>query len=420
MLLKKLKWVIVIFTSSKDYSVVPINWLLETEVENLYSSTIKNCYWPPFRVTSVHLKEAKDPEPSWQQYQIKVVGGNKTYGNFNKAWHKRVEVESTDSENILNDPLLLKKKKQNILDSSDSDNEDTGYTIIPNIQGATVSGTLSEEPLQTFLTNNSPSLSSVVDSTFYKENNSYTDLQPLTPIASLMQDTDYINLPTTSESSITSMISESSNPVSQNLESTGSQNQNFPNTIEKLSYPTIQNSSEEIHILFKQIYEELIANRMMNDRLCNKIDTLKDDVKKFTSQMVPTFDFSNDTEDVSFLSQFPLSSKENVVECEKVLQIDCNIKEKLKNMFCTIGGNDGKTHLRRILSKTFTNKFAIDCSWTGRAFEKDVTTLKVKDLLIISLMKGIIKNKYQYSDSTFEVEVQSWFRTAKTRYDREK
>ncbi|KAL4083268.1 hypothetical protein QTP88_028598 [Uroleucon formosanum] len=35
MLPKKLKWVIVIFTSSKDYSVVSINWLLETEVENL-------------------------------------------------------------------------------------------------------------------------------------------------------------------------------------------------------------------------------------------------------------------------------------------------------------------------------------------------------------------------------------------------
>jgi len=84
MLPKKLKWVIVIFTSSKDYSVVPINWLLETEVENLYSSTIKNCYWPPFRVTSIHLKEAKDPEPSWQQYEIKVVGGNKTYGKRNK------------------------------------------------------------------------------------------------------------------------------------------------------------------------------------------------------------------------------------------------------------------------------------------------------------------------------------------------
>jgi len=86
---------------------------------------------------------------------------------------------------------------------------------------------------------------------------------------------------------------------------------------------------EGIHILFKKIYEELIANRMMNDRLCNKIDTLKDDVKRITSQMVPTLSFSNNIEDVSFISQFPLSSKESVVECEKVLQIDSSIKEKL-------------------------------------------------------------------------------------------
>lgn len=57
-------------------------------------------------------------------------------------------------------------------------------------------------------------------------------------------------------------------------------------------------------------------------------------------------------------------------------------------MYCLIGGNDGKSHLRRILSKMFTNKFAIDCSWTGRAFEKDLTKFKIKDLQIISIMKG--------------------------------
>lgn len=67
-------------------------------------------------------------------------------------------------------------------------------------------------------------------------------------------------------------------------------------------------------------------------------------------------------------------------------------------MFCSIGGNDGKTYLRRILSKTFTNKSGIDRSWTSRAFEKDVTKFKIKDLLIISLMKGIL-----YYNNTFYV-----------------
>jgi len=48
-------------------------------------------------------------------------------------------------------------------------------------------------------------------------------------------------------------------------------------------------------------------------------------------------------------------------------------------MFCSIGCNDGKSHFRRSLSKVFTNKLAIDCSWTGKAFDKDQTKFKVKD-----------------------------------------
>jgi hypothetical protein len=85
MLKKKQKWVVVLFFMNKDYSFIPINWLLETEIDNLSSSSVTYCYWPPFRVISIHLKEATDPDSSWQQYQINVVGGNKTYGMKNKT-----------------------------------------------------------------------------------------------------------------------------------------------------------------------------------------------------------------------------------------------------------------------------------------------------------------------------------------------
>eukprot|EP00102_Acyrthosiphon_pisum_P019148 XP_016656358.1 PREDICTED: uncharacterized protein LOC107882486 [Acyrthosiphon pisum] len=75
----KKKWVIVIFSPKKDYSVVPINWLIETETEKLSTSTIQHCYWPPIRVTSTDIEDAENPDPSWCQYKIRVVGGNKTY-----------------------------------------------------------------------------------------------------------------------------------------------------------------------------------------------------------------------------------------------------------------------------------------------------------------------------------------------------
>jgi len=112
-------------------------------------------------------------------------------------------------------------------------------------------------------------------------------------------------------------------------------------------------------------------------------------------------------------------------------------------MLCSVGGVDAKNNIRRILSKLFTNKFAIECSWTGRAFEKDATKFKIQQLKIIAIMKsilcyfcavvlcilkkkniffiGVIKKQYiDYSDSKFELDVQCWFRTAKTRFDREK
>lgn len=83
-----MKWVVVKFTDTKDYSVLPINWLVENETQKLATCTIKFCKWPPLRtVTSDDLKKPVKPEDSWIQYQIKVLGGNKTYGKKKHHHH---------------------------------------------------------------------------------------------------------------------------------------------------------------------------------------------------------------------------------------------------------------------------------------------------------------------------------------------
>jgi len=73
-----MKWVVVKFIEGNDYSVIPINWLIETDSDNL-----SRCYckWPPKRVTSDDLKLAEDPDDSWAIYKVRVLDGNKTYGN---------------------------------------------------------------------------------------------------------------------------------------------------------------------------------------------------------------------------------------------------------------------------------------------------------------------------------------------------
>lgn len=79
------KWVVVKFTDTKDYSVLPVNWLVETETEKLTTSNIQFCKWPPVRsVTSDDLKKADNPDESWLQYPIKVLGGKTIYGKKKK------------------------------------------------------------------------------------------------------------------------------------------------------------------------------------------------------------------------------------------------------------------------------------------------------------------------------------------------
>jgi len=59
-------------------------------------------------------------------------------------------------------------------------------------------------------------------------------------------------------------------------------------------------------------------------------------------------------------------------------------------MLCSVGGIDAKNNIRRILSKLFTNKFAVECSWTGRVFEKDATKFRIQELQIINIMRSVL------------------------------
>lgn len=77
-----MKWVVVKFIVGKDYSVIPINWLIETDTDNLSNCSVKYCKWPPKRVTSDDLQLAEDPDNSWALSSIKVLDGNKTCGKI--------------------------------------------------------------------------------------------------------------------------------------------------------------------------------------------------------------------------------------------------------------------------------------------------------------------------------------------------
>jgi len=67
---------VALFTETKDYSVVPTNWI----IESTNNSSIQFCKWPPIiKVTSTVLRQADNPLENWNTYRIKIVG-NKIYG----------------------------------------------------------------------------------------------------------------------------------------------------------------------------------------------------------------------------------------------------------------------------------------------------------------------------------------------------
>lgn len=59
-------------------------------------------------------------------------------------------------------------------------------------------------------------------------------------------------------------------------------------------------------------------------------------------------------------------------------------------------------HTRRILSKLFTNKFEVECSWTNQAFEKDVIKFKFPNLNMVAIMKSV--ESYLFFIILFRVE----------------
>lgn len=70
-------WIVGFFHDSKEYSVIPCNWLYKPIGCKTEKSFTK---WPPYAVTSKHLQEAIDSLDDWESYKITILNNGKTYG----------------------------------------------------------------------------------------------------------------------------------------------------------------------------------------------------------------------------------------------------------------------------------------------------------------------------------------------------
>ncbi|CAI6366379.1 unnamed protein product [Macrosiphum euphorbiae] len=369
------RWVVAIFTDTKDFSVVPINWLnLDFNLEDLTQSNISSvqyCRWPPIKVTSLELMNADDAEETWQSFKIKIMDG-KIYVNFKQAWHKQVEIEfsATESEQ---EPPSNKKKYQpsscsksllvNLSDESNDYDDDDFYNVMASSQTTQTHSLAAPVPAA----QSSSSLSTAHGVELNPDLTS--DLTELMPILNK-------NMCSTSDISF--------KPINE----IDTYNQTY---LQQDNDPTV---------------------KMMLNRILIKISNIENILSKNHKDESILLD-------ESFRSKFPLIHAEGFLLVETCILNENGFASKLKCFIRSIGGRDGKEHITRSLTKLFKNEYAGKCTMTGRG--KNIIT-KIGDAELIKILTNVIKenSKNAITNSDIEREIAEWFRRANTRVQRDK
>ncbi|XP_060858689.1 uncharacterized protein LOC132936344 [Metopolophium dirhodum] len=398
------RWVIVLFMESNDYSVVPVNWLIlppTLELTALNISVVEFCRWPPFNVTSVELTNAYDPEDLWGLFKIKILS-SKIYVNFKEAWHQRVEIESSATEN---ESEVLKKKKKNHQRSSsedDSDFEDCSFSVTP------ISKKLKKDVPITFtelLVRNS-------DEEFNCELESVSppavQIAASSSVSYIVNDNIHMQATSQVENTDEIQLYERYEPfivpnTSYSTTNTGSLNQKILDILTNMQLEQVN------------IKKELVASNLILNRLLTKVEVLETNSKNNNLNSA----MANQYIDSNFLSLFPIKDKDEFLSVESNIVNEMDFVLKLESFIKSIGGCGLKSNITRVLQKIFSDEFAVISTWTGRGKNISIT---IGSSEVIKLIKRFIKANSNdvLTDSEFEITVANWLRHANTRLSRAK
>ncbi|KAL5239583.1 hypothetical protein ACI65C_006993 [Semiaphis heraclei] len=378
----KVTWCVVWFPDLKEYSVIPTNWIVENNDSQSSQSNAIFCKWPPYKITSDHLRKAISPLQSWETYRVKLVGANKAYDNFNKAWHKKLKEKysSTDTNDLQN----YKKKRFLMCPSDESDDDDNGLNvnIIP-CKEVVSAPSISLEPI-----NYSAAPSSITNqfsaeiNINQEETMHYTEMLPMV--------VEHLEYP-------------------QNHTFVKDTNNSIPISHDSLLYCNGNiRCSSQVDEKLNNIISEQKGIKLLLNRILSKLETHS--LSK-TSQI----DLNE-----SFLCRFPMNNIEEFALVQNCISNEFDFTSKLEYFIKIIGGNTPKNHVSRVMSKLFSDKYAVECTWTGRG--KNIST-KIGDSDLIKIMKKSIqesRTNTTITDSDFEKFVSAWLRHANTRLSRQK
>eukprot|EP00102_Acyrthosiphon_pisum_P021485 XP_016658695.1 PREDICTED: uncharacterized protein LOC100570126 isoform X2 [Acyrthosiphon pisum] len=309
--------------------------------------------------------------------------------NFNKAWHKKVKEKYSSTDT--NDDSSKNKKKRLLMcpsdDTDDDDNDDDNginFNILPYKQVVSTPS-VALEPI-----NYGASTSSII-SQFYAENNlnveetkQYTEMQPKT-----VQQLEYPQNHSFAEDTSCFI------PVSHDS---------------PLNFNGNDRSSSQVDEKLNKIISEQIGIKFLLNRILSKLET-----NSLGNNSQKSINLNE-----SFVCKFPMNDTEDFASVQNCILNEFDFKSKLEYFIKTIGGNNPKNHVNRVMSKLFTDKYGIECTWTGRG--KNIST-KIGDSDLIKIMKKSIQESCtntSITDAEFERVVSEWLRHANTRCSRQK
>ncbi|CAI6376168.1 unnamed protein product [Macrosiphum euphorbiae] len=162
--------------------------------------------------------------------------------------------------------------------------------------------------------------------------------------------------------------------------------------------------------ILKLIYEQGIETNSYLKRLDGRMDRLEQTIKNMSG----TQNNNNYAIDNAFLSIFPLKDIDSLKEFDIRITNDPDFKLNVTTFMTRIGGTDVKNFIKRVLQRIISNELSSKCSWTG--FRNN---FRLENILFMSIMKDLSREKFNSSDIDFELHIKDWFRHGAQRFIRD-
>lgn len=340
------------FTDENEVDVVPVRWLADRDTM---------CQWPTYRMTAKITKAVKAniaPNAEFRPLPVRVLAKTADYNDARKKLSKAtyssdLQTDAEENENIGS----RKTKRPSRFESSDSENDQQEVEL--NGQQQTRK---SPRKIQKKIA--PPSLPSL----------------PTPP-----------SLPITTKPTKTKVTSSSTISLFDKTPSSSTMEKKLMNCLEK-----IMTNVEEIKV-------QMHLNTQLLQATMTKVDGIE------TRSAVGAQEIDSEIQlDICF----PLETQDDVEKLEDILQEREKSKSLVRSL-STIGGENTKTTVRRLLSHMIKNQLATKINWVGKGGKIAFSSLKLKEVL----KETVRKNRLcpNATDAEIYSVAKDWFRFASDR-----